>query len=231
MLFFLVGSFNLYLGWVLYYLGLLFLCLFFSPKYIVPINIVLASGLNYFLAWKLHKKTQWTIVLYFLFGAYLCMPLGVYLIKTLDAIVLKQFIGVCIITIVILYFCNFKFSFKKNKLMMVALGGLSGILGGSVGLAGPPFIIYLSGLKLTSEHIRACCASFFSICSLFGLFLFIQQGLITLDTIQVSMIMVVPLCVGTFLGLKVVSFVKQNVFKDSLYLFLLCSGLFLLFGN
>ncbi len=107
-----------------------------------------------------------------------------------------------------------------------AIGSIAGLLGGISTLFGPPLIMYLISLRLTSEEFIAATAQLFFVA---GAMLYITlafSGVLTFELVTGSVIVTVPVAIGLVLGRKLRGRIRhQATFQRILVVVLLIAGL------
>lgn len=105
--------------------------------------------------------------------------------------------------------------------MGVAAGGSGGLLGGTVGLAGPPIVTYLHARAFGKRAFVGLLASYFLMLALVRVPSMYAAGLFGPIELVLGAAFTVPAVVGTYRGTRVRPRVPQHVFEVGVELFLL----------
>ena len=120
------------------------------------------------------------------------------------------------------------FRVKETSRRDYSVGGLSGIMTTSIGMPGPPLLLYFSGTDTEKERLRGTTLAFYLfIYSASLVFQIIFAG--TSKTIWLSSLYALPLVLlGLYLGQILFFKINQRFFKIFTYIILIFTGVYLL---
>lgn len=203
-----------------------FLLLLFEPKEAVQINLLLSLVISVALITKIKKDIDKGILKRFVVGSAVGLPIGITVFLTADISMLKLGIGIIILLLTVLLIL--KLRMDQTKARDYAVGGLSGILTTSIGMPGPPLLLYFSGTDTQKEKLRGTTLAFY-------LFIYSMSLLVqilfagTTDTIWISSGYALPLVfLGLFLGQILFKRINQQLFRIFTYVILLFTGVYML---
>lgn len=203
-----------------------FLLLIFEPTEAIQINLILSLIISSALIMKIRKDIDFGILKRFVAGSVMGLPIGIMIFLLIDIKKLK--LGVSLIILVLTIMLILKFRINQNKKRDLLVGGLSGSLTTSIGMPGPPLLLYFSGTDTHKEKLRGTTLAFY-------LFIYFVSLIIqvifagTNKTIWVSSLWALPLVfVGLYLGQLLFKWINQNVFRIFTYIILLFTGIYLL---
>lgn len=125
------------------------------------------------------RSCRWREVLPLFVGAALCVPLGVLVLKAVDANLLRWVIcGVIFITVALLGL-GVRYQRRLPWQGSVGVGGLSGLAGGAIGIGGPPVVLLWLGSQDNPAQMRANLIAFFGLSTVATAATFILSGLVT----------------------------------------------------
>ncbi len=203
-----------------------FLLLLFEPAEAIQINLILSLVISSALITKIRKDIDFGILRRFVAGSVLGMPVGILVFLLLDMNTLKLGIGLIILVLTMMLILQFRIG--KNKTRDLIVGGLSGSLTTSIGMPGPPILLYFSGTHTEKEKLRGTTLAFYLFIYLVSLVIQVMFAG-TSKTVWVSSLWALPLVfIGLFLGQVLFKWVNQNVFRILTYLILLFTGIYLL---
>lgn len=204
-------------------LSMPFLLFFYSPHQAVLLNICLSLFLSVVMVFKLHKNIDRKLLLQLIVGSVIGFFPGLLLFSYLNVALFKLFIGLLILLFSILFF--FRFQMKLTKTKSIAVGGISALLTSSLGIPGPPLLIYFSAANIHKQVIRSTSLCFFilaysvSLC----LHLFLKH---TPDASWMTIMYSLPLVLlGTALGEVLFKKLNQEKFIQALYVILAATGI------
>lgn len=139
--------------------------------------------------------------------------------------ILKTFIGVFIILFSFLSYKGYSIKLKNENFSMVISGVLSGILGGSISMSGPPIIIFLKNKKVGKHSFRGNLAIYFFILNIFSLPVFYLNGLFTHQVMSFTAKFFPGLALGVLLGNYISHKIDERSFHDLTLVLLFIVGL------
>ena len=203
-----------------------FLLMLFSPKEAMQINIILSLVISLSLFWTIRHDVDFSLIKKIFIGSIFGAPFGSVLFTTVDLVTFKLIVGVILIGLTFLLMKNFSIQPTRNR--DYGVGFLSGLLTTSIGMAGPPLLLYFAGTKINKENMRATSIVFFIFIYLFS---FMSQLLVegTNKTVWLNSMYALPIVlIGLFIGQILFKKINQKLFTKMIYILLLVAGLFLL---
>lgn len=203
-----------------------FLLIIFEPNEAIQINLLLSLLISGALIKKIVKDADFEILKRFLIGSVIGLPFGMVIFLTIDIDKLKLGISVIILGLTLMLMLRFRI--KQSKKRDLIVGGLSGFLTTSIGMPGPPLLLYFSGTDTQKEKLRATTLAFY----LFIYFIsFIIQVTFagTSKTVWISSGVALPLVLaGLYLGQLLFKWINQKLFRVVTYTILLFTGIYLM---
>lgn len=177
---------------------------------ISPVELVLGLPSNIMISYKERKSVDWKV----------CIPLaglvllgdipGILMLKNTDTQVIKGIFGFVIIAIGLeMLFREYMGSAKKSQILLIVIGVLSGILCGLYGI-GALLAAYMGRVTDNSSAFKGNLCIVFLIDNLFRLVMYSVTGIITVDTLKQSVILIPFMGLGLYLGMKGSSFLDEK---------------------
>lgn len=162
----------------------------------------------------------------FIAGSALGLPIGMGIFMLIDINSLKLAVSLIMLVLTVMLILTFRISQNKNRDLLV--GGFSGLLTTSIGMPGPPLLLYFSGTNTQKEKLRGTTLAFYLFVYLVSLIIqVVFAG--TTKTIWVSSLSALPLVLaGLYLGQRLFKRINQKAFRIFTYIILLITGIFLL---
>lgn len=203
-----------------------FLLMMFEPREAIQINLILSLIISCALIMKIRKDVEKEIMKKFIIGSLVGLPIGIIVFSLIDTTFLKLGVSILILVLTTLLVLDFRISRTTNR--DFAVGGLSGAFTTSIGMPGPPILLYFSGTDTTKEKLRATTLAFY----LFIYFISLVIQVIfagTTKEIWVSGLMGLPLVIlGLVIGQILFKWINQKLFRLLTYGLLLFTGVYLL---
>lgn len=206
-----------------------FLLLLFEPAEAIQINLILSFVISSALIMKIRKDIDFGILKRFVVGSIIGLPIGIIIFLLMDISKLK--LGVSLIILVLTIMLILKFRIHQNKKRDLLVGGLSGSLTTSIGMPGPPILLYFSGTDTQKEKLRGTTLAFYLF--IYSVSLIIQVIFAgTNKTIWLSSLWALPLVfIGLYLGQLLFKVINQKIFRIVTYIILLFTGMYLLIDS
>jgi hypothetical protein len=181
-------------------LSLPLIALFLDFKTAVPFMTICGIVLSLILIIQLRNAWEWKKIYPLLIGAIPGIPIGTYMLKTLEAEPMYIFLGFVLITYSLfgIFFKGIVKELKKSWPYLI--GFLAGCLGGSVAASGPPVIIYTFLQPWDKDKIKVTLQGFFVISGLLTLSYFVSHGLVGMQVLTLSGLALPFITAGTLAG-------------------------------
>jgi len=175
------------------------LSLVLAPKTAIPLSLLMGLGISCYLVISSYKDIKPKQILYLLIGSAMGVPFGVFTLKNISPEILEIAINAVIITsAMILFLKKGKNIISVNtKLITILVGFLSGLLGGSTGISGPPVILYGLNQKWEKKTFRGNLLAYFAI---WGIYTNIGYFLIGLVNFATFFKYIIPSSIGLIFG-------------------------------
>jgi uncharacterized membrane protein YfcA len=206
-----------------------FLLMLFLPKEAIQINIILSLIISISLIWKIRKDIDFSIIKRFIVGSIVGVPFGIIIFISMNIIAFKLGVSTLLLALTLLLILNFRV--KQTRIRDFIVGGLSGLLTTSIGMPGPPLLLYFTGTDTEKGKLRATTLGFY----LFIYFISLITQIIFTGTnklIWQSSLYAIPIVIlGLFVGQIIFKWLNQRIFKIFTYILLSFTGMYLLFES
>ncbi|MBJ8103225.1 MULTISPECIES: sulfite exporter TauE/SafE family protein [Bacillus cereus group] len=206
-----------------------FLLMLFLPQEAIQINIILSLIISISLIWKIRMDVDFILLKRFIFGSIAGVPFGILIFISVNINTFKLTISTLLLLLTLLLICNVKV--RSTPFRDFIVGGLSGLLTTSIGMPGPPLLLYFTGTDTEKEKLRATTLAFY----LFIYFISLLTQILftgTDITIWKSSFYAIPIVfLGLFIGQIIFKWLNQQVFKIFTYILLSCTGIYLLIDS
>jgi uncharacterized membrane protein YfcA len=204
-----------------------FLLLLFQPNEAIQVNLILSLLISIALIWKIRKAIDFVLMKKFIAGSLAGVPIGLFIFMTIDDLAAFK-IAVSILLLVLTVLLVLKFRIKRTPLRDYLIGGVSGMLTTSIGMPGPPLLLYFAGTGTKKAVLRATTLAFY----LFIYLISLATQLMFTGTNRViweSSLKAIPIVIlGLLIGQVLFNWINQRVFTIFTYLLLSFTGVYLL---
>ncbi|MBJ3793050.1 sulfite exporter TauE/SafE family protein, partial [Bacillus sp. OA1] len=136
-----------------------FLLMLFLPQEAIQINIILSLIISISLIWKIRMDVDFVLLKRFIFGSIVGVPFGILIFISVNINTFKLAVSILLLLLTLLLICNVKIRSTQSRDFIV--GGLSGLLTTSIGMPGPPLLLYFTGTNTEKEKLRATTLAFY----------------------------------------------------------------------
>ncbi|KYZ77815.1 hypothetical protein AXX12_17285 [Anaerosporomusa subterranea] len=190
------------------------LAFFMDPK--DAVMIVLATGVITKVMLLLGAKVEGhfaDIAPLFLASLAGALP-GAYIITSISADALKAFIGVTLLVTTCAMCANYTVRVTRPRLAENLVGMVSGFLGATTSLSGPPLVLYYLNEKTEKERLRANLTRYFLLGNLATLLLSYGFGTLQPASLLMPVVVSIPaVAFGVWLGEKLFNRLNPQVFR------------------
>lgn len=206
------------------------LSLVLPPLQVVPMILMFEVATSLFLLPQIWKDVRWRSIATLLIGTWVATPFGIYALSSLPATPIRLGLAVVVFIASILILRGFALQNEPNTPATVGLGLVAGALNGSMGIVGPPVILFYFSSPIGVVAGRASIIAYFIGTDTVGTAMFAAQGLIGQSVYWRTAVFLPLLVMGVALGHR--GFVKTSpeTFKK-LALFVLMALSVLLFAR
>lgn len=145
---------------------------------------------------------RWRTLSYLTLPAFVTVPIGGYLLLTLDPAIARKAIAVVVIVFSSILLLGLRYSGKPRAATSIALGSLVGALLGATSVGAPPVILYLLSGPDPVAVTRANLTVFVTSISVIGVAMLAIAGAITAPLATMAAALTVPFLLATWLGGK-----------------------------
>jgi uncharacterized membrane protein YfcA len=206
------------------------LSLFISPKVAVPLITVCSVFLDGYTLYEARKSVQYREIVTLVASGIIGMILGTYFLVSLDSQALRLTIGAVTILFATASMMGVRREISNTKLASIPVGLVSGVLGGSMSISGPPIVLFFNNQRVEKTVFRANIIAYFFSLYVATVPAYALGNLITIDLLTSSMVMVPIIFLGAVLGIRLSRRVDENIFRRITLLLVLASGILAMFS-
>ncbi len=187
--------------------------LLIGVKAAVPLVAVFAGSVNLVLLLRFRGNLDARAAAPLLGGAVLGIPIGVWLLRSLDPSVLMLALGLIVAGYVANAVRQGGQVHELGARWGAVLGLAAGVLGGAFSTGGPPAVVWVSSKPWEPAQLRVTLLSVFVLTSAVQLSLFAFSGMLTREGLTVNAMALPAAGLGSFLGARTGDRVNPDQFK------------------
>jgi len=185
----------------------------FDSKSVVVITIIIGFPVGLLLLFHTRKHIDVKRALLMCSGSIFGVPLGAYLLSSLDSSIIKLIIAILIVPFSIVLLLGHSYRFKRDSLGCSISGFFSGLLGSSTSLSGPPVVLFLLNQGLVKERFIGTVTAYFVFMGIASIGAFSYLGMVTIDLL-IKVAMLLPTAIlGLYIGTRVLPKVNATLFR------------------
>lgn len=191
------------------------LLMWYAPKEIIPVLMIcnLIASIMIVLQKKEHKLLDKQSYYLIVTGGFFTIA-GVIALSSTDDKWLIRFSGIIFIVLTLYSLIG---KMQKNKTLRnrayLFAGAFIGFITGAVSISGPPLALFLNRANISNRKFREIFAAFSVTTSIVAVVGYYQAGMITLQTLKTSVILIPILLTGTIVGKKLNTIISIEMFQ------------------
>lgn len=203
-----------------------FLLLLFESHDAIQLNIILSLLISLIMTLKIRNEVNKESLLRLIKGSLIGIIPGLLLFIFLDMRPLKILVSILILASTGLLVA--KVNVKQSDIKGLTAGALSGFLTTSLGMPGPPLLIYFAGANVNKATLRSTTLAYFVFVYVVSLLLQFSMYSIS-KAVWISALWALPFTLlGIYLGQWVFLRLNQQLFQTIIYALLFFTGMYLL---
>jgi uncharacterized membrane protein YfcA len=150
-------------------------------------------------------------------GAFIGVPIGTYFLTRLDPVITRWIISGFVAALLMLLLSGWRYRGKDHAALSIAVGGVSGFCSGLAQTGGPPIVGYWLGRPIASKVARANILLFFGASDFFSMVSYTLSGLITWDSLKLSLLIGPIYAIGVAFGASLFGQASERMFRSICY--------------
>jgi hypothetical protein len=171
------------------------------------------------------RRCTWREVLPISVAMAVAVPLGTWALVVLDPVVLRWGIAILVLSLVPVLASGWRYRGPATLPVSIGVGLFAGVGAGAAQIAGPPVIVYWLSRGNRAVILRANLMVFFMICGVVLVISYAAQGLVTAQTIALSLLLGVPYLLGVGIGARFFRGASDQLYRRIAYLIIALAAL------
>ena len=201
------------------------LSLILPPLQVVPMVLMFEVATSIYLLPQIWSQVRWKSIVVLLIGTWLATPIGIYALSNLSATPIRIGLGIAVFFAAVLIFRRFALRKEPNTLATGGVGLMAGALNGSMGIVGPPVILFYFSSPVGVIAGRASIITNFIGTDTVGTAMFAAHGLISQSIIWRTAVYLPLLIAGVTIGSRRFAKTDPDKFKNVALFVWGCPGL------
>lgn len=201
-----------------------------SPAHMVPLVVSLELPMGLLLAWESRRRAEWRFVIGMALAALVGMPIGIWLLVSVDSRALTIGISIAILFFVLVLMSGWRYRGPRPWPLTAGIGAASGVMMATSSVGGPPVLLYMLAAEHPAATIRA------NIVTYFGLTIFVLIAMVyvasptALGALIDAAILAPAMLVGVWIGMRLAGRASDRIYRGISYAFITCAAVIGLVG-
>jgi len=201
-----------------------------SPAHMVPIVVSLELPMGAMLFLGARRQVEWRYVVPLSGIAMLAMPLGIWLLVSVETDVMTKAISTVVLVFVGVLALGWRYRGPRPLPLTLGIGALSGAMMATSSVGGPPVLLYMLAAEHPARKIRANIVGYFFLTT-FMLFALVLAASPTAVAAVVDAAVLLPvILLGSWLGSRLAGKAADRLYRRIAYVFLTGAAIFGLLG-
>lgn len=198
----------------------------FGPVDAVTMVTVLELFVSVQLIPQVLKETQWRFVAPLGLSAMLFMPVGVYVLRSADPVLLTKVMAAVVLIFVVLLMAGWRYHGEKTLLPTMAVGAVSGALMAATSMGNPPVLLYLLASEDRASTIRANVIAYFAVTQIVLLTVLGLVAMLAWPAVVRAILITPVYLVATFVGSRLFRQSDETLYRRATIAFLLAIAIY-----
>ena len=159
------------------------------------------------------RHANWTWVTPIGIGSLFTIPLGAWLLVSIDPEITRRIIAGLVIFLGLVLSSGWRYQGKTQWPARFAVGALSGFIGGLANVGDPVVVVFLLASEATAIAVRAGMMAFLSFSTLFRIVVYGTLGIHSFALLELSLGLAPFYLLGIWLGIRVFERVPETLFR------------------
>jgi uncharacterized membrane protein YfcA len=201
-----------------------------SPAHMVPLVVTLEFPIGVMLFMETRRQADWKFVVPMAIAAIIAMPLGIWLLVSVDQRALTIGISVAILLFVGLLMTGWRYRGPRPLPLTFGIGAASGAMMATSSVGGPPILLYMLAADHPAATIRANVVSYFFV-TLFVLMAMVFWASPTaLGAVIDGLVLCPATLIGVWLGSRMAGRANDQIYRMICYGFIVVAAVIGLAG-
>ncbi|MBL8576741.1 MAG: sulfite exporter TauE/SafE family protein [Mesorhizobium sp.] len=195
-----------------------------GPRLAVPLLLIVDLVLTPGLLPKAWRSADRADVGLMAIGAVVGVPAGTYLLTHMDGVSIRWGITGIVVCLLLLLMSGWRYHGRPHGAMTIGVGFTSGLFSGAAQVGGPPVVAYWLGGAIAPQTVRANIVLYFAISSVISVTSYLIAGLITWESVMLSLLIGPTFALGLFAGARLFNRANEATFRRTCYALIACAA-------
>ena len=190
------------------------LAILIGPREGVPVIILLNLVSNLQIMPGALPHTNWRRMLPIGLAAMATVSFGAWLLIAVDEDLMRRLVAITSIVLALILLTGWRYRGPRGVSTRIGVGGLAGLITGSVSMGGPAVFLYLLSGRGNAIQQRADFMAFGFLVQAAAAVCFVVSGLVTQETLILVAVLYVPFALACWAGIKMFAHASDTQFRN-----------------
>ena len=185
----------------------------YGPRIAAPSFLVIDFFTGLVFALSLWRQAAWREIVPLAVSALVAAQFGALILLYADAVSLRWGISVIVLSVVAMLATGWRYHGRPILLVTIAVGLLSGLIGGAVQIYGPPVIVYWLGSASDALTVRANFICYFATFASGMMVTYSVKGLLTAEATALALLIGPLQIVSQYAGARLFHLASERAYR------------------
>ncbi len=201
-----------------------------GPVHMVPMVAAIELPMSVMLFLGSQKDVEWKFVAPLSAIAMAAMPVGLWLLVSLDAAAITRAVSVIVLLFVAVLITGWRYQGPRPLALTLGIGGISGTMMATTSVGGPPVLLYMLAAAMPAATIRANIVAYYLLTGFILVTMVMLASPTALAAVIDAMVLLPVILASSWIGSRLAGKAADQTYRWIAYIFLAAAGIIGLVG-
>jgi hypothetical protein len=201
-----------------------------GPVHMVPMVAAIELPMSVMLFLGSQKDVEWKFVAPLSAIAMAAMPVGLWLLVSLDAAAITRAVSVIVLLFVAVLITGWRYQGPRPLALTLGIGGISGAMMATTSVGGPPVLLYMLAAAMPAATIRANIVAYYLLTGFILVTMVRLASPTALAAVIDAMVLLPVILASSWIGSRLAGKAADQTYRWIAYIFLAAAGIIGLVG-
>ncbi len=201
-----------------------------GPVHMVPMVAAIELPMSVMLFLGSRKDVEWKFVAPLSAIAMAAMPVGLWLLVSLDAAAITRAVSVIVLLFVAVLITGWRYQGPRPLALTLGIGGISGAMMATTSVGGPPVLLYMLAAAMPAATIRANIVAYYLLTGFILVTMVMLASPTALAAVIDAMVLLPVILASSWIGSRLAGKAADQTYRWIAYIFLAAAGIIGLVG-
>jgi len=201
-----------------------------GPVHMVPMVAAIELPMSVMPFLGSRKDVEWKFVAPLSAIAMAAMPVGLWLLVSLDAAAITRAVSVIVLLFVTVLIAGWRYQGPRPLALTLSIGGISGTMMATTSVGGPPVLLYMLAAAMPAATIRANIVAYYLLTGFILVTMVMLASPTALAAVIDAMVLLPVILASSWIGSRLAGKAADQTYRWIAYIFLAAAGIIGLVG-